>query len=90
MRCQSDSCQISWRASTQEIEEDFAGYQVYVSSTSLLFASPNQLPIPITVGKNKKKVVIKKPENSVFIHVRSSTIKGKISLPSLPELKIEN
>lgn len=90
MQCKPDSCQISWKASTQENEKEFAGYKVYISNTSLLFASPSQLPTPITVGKDKKVVSFEKPVKTVFIHVRSYSTKNKLSLPSLPEIKAMN
>ncbi len=90
VRCETDSCRITWLASTHEDDPDFAGYQIYISNTSLLFASSAQLPIPITVSRSKKIMLIEKPVNPVFIHMRSFTDDRKISLPSLPELYLEN
>jgi len=89
INCESDSCQISWRASEHADEEKFAGYKIYVSKTSLLFVSPKDLPQPVTVDKTHGIARIAKPERTVFVHVRSYTIDGKVSLPSLPELQIE-
>jgi hypothetical protein len=90
LHCESDSCLITWRASRHEDLEEFAGYRIYISKTSLIFVSPNELLKPLTAEKDQKRIKIAKPENAAFVHLRSFTSDGKISLPSLPELKIEN
>jgi len=78
---------LNWRPSTQEDLPNFVGYNVYVSTSSLIFTHPNNLPEPIVLGKtHKHRVAISAEKN--FIHVRSRLQNGNLSLPSLPEIII--
>jgi hypothetical protein len=79
---------VSWKASPDEPEKDFAGYNVYVSTNSLLLSSKNDLPAPVEVNKGTHSVTVKNLETGkvYFVHVRSRRKNGEVSVPSLPEV----
>ncbi|MFQ5652933.1 MAG: hypothetical protein ACE5IY_23645, partial [bacterium] len=84
-----DSLIVRWQPSPHEPRPDFAGYNLYVSGKSLVFAAVAELPVPALVGKERHQLVLPTPEGSpIFVHMRSRTKNGEISLPSLPELTI--
>jgi len=79
---------VSWKASPDESRKDFGGYNVYVSTTSLLLSSKNDLPDPVKVNKETHSVTVKNLEAGkvYFVHVRSRKRSGEVSVPSLPEV----
>ncbi len=81
---------IRWKPSPHHDRAAFAGYNVYVSQRSLIFAEIAKLPEPVRVGKDSTQVLLRDLSKSAtyFVHVRSRTREGDLSLPSLPELVI--
>jgi len=86
-----DSVEIRWQASRHEALPDFAGYNIYISTSSLTFAASGELPRPIVLPKGDHSYRLAKTrlDQTTFIHVRSRSRNGALSLPSLPELCIK-
>lgn len=81
---------LTWTPSRHAESAIFAGYNLYVSAKSLLFASPEDLPAPVFVGAGREFTL--SPFDSltkVYLHLRSVDQEGAVGLPSLPEVVIE-
>ncbi len=82
---------VAWQASRHESREVFFGYNVYLSSRSLIFAATRDLPQVATIPKGRYEYTVSTlPAGRLFLHVRSVDTNGNLSLPSLPEQVIEN
>lgn len=83
---------VRWQPSTDENQTDFAGYNLYVSTQSLMvttLTSDGRLPPPIVLGKEHEKALRDlEPGKRYFIHVRSRLEDGRLSVGSLPEVEV--
>ncbi len=86
-----DSVEISWQASKHETLPVFAGYNIYISTSSLTFAASGELPPPIVLpkGDHSYRLARTRIGQTTFVHVRSRSRNGELSLPSLPELCVK-
>ncbi len=85
-----DELLLKWQASTDESKPDFQGYNIYISTKSLVFGFLSDLPEPLQLDKNIHQFKIDKEQaaSPCFVHIRSRNTKGHLSHPSLPELVI--
>lgn len=85
-----DHVEIFWQASPDENDPDFAGYNIYYAPRSLILTRIRDLPLPIKVAKDQHAYIFTNLDRhkTYFVNVRSRSRKGKLSLPSLPELII--
>jgi len=81
---------VTWEASPHETRPDFAGYNVYLGRRSLVFGPVRELPEPFILPKTEHAFRLPPLEAGVsyFVHVRSRSTGGALSLPSLPELHL--
>jgi len=84
---------VRWQPSLDEQRPQFAGYNVYVSTSSLLItalAVDDRLPQPLEVGKVHQAILADlEPGARYFIQVRSRLRSGRISIASLPEVVVD-
>ena len=81
---------FKWPASASEVSPDFAGYNVYVSRSSLILAPPDSMIPPVALGKTHS-FRLQPAEFGVsplFVHIRTRDRNGAVSLPALPELSV--
>lgn len=83
---------VSWHPSPHENRDDFVGYGVYVARRSLMMTPVEILPAPIVVAKSQHSTTVDTLDAQVqyFVHVRSRSKNGALSLPSLPEKIVES
>ncbi len=81
---------LSWEKSPSESSPDFAGYNIYIAEYSLIFTSPKDLPLPVTLELQQKYLFSQSEQinKTTFVHIRSRDVDGGVSLPSLPEIII--
>ncbi len=86
----SDTLTISWHHGQPEQLHDLAGYSLYVAENSLIFAALADLPSPyrLDAEKTSYSIALDTLQTTYFVHLRSRSVKGDLSLPSLPELEI--
>lgn len=83
--------EISWQFSGAG-RPLIAAYNVYWSTKSLIYRPLAKLPLPAAVAlpsRNHVTLPIPKDAASRFVHVRCVTRRGDMSLPSLPEVRID-
>ena len=87
---ENQAFRLVWDASIDQDHPDFMGYNIYYGPKSLVLASVEDLPTPIFVAKPQNDFLFTNLDSTeeYYIHIRSANKKGDISLPSLPELVI--
>ncbi len=87
---ENEQITIIWDTSIHEDKPEFAGYNLYYSRKSLMFAPIKNLPPPVVLGKNQHSYTLDNLDPTVkhFVHVRSRDLDGNLSFPSLPEVII--
>ena len=82
---------LRWDAPPDYLQARIADYLVFTSGQSLLYTPINRLPQPLMVVAARDtacwiETVPDVPD--LFIHMRSRSFQGDLSLPSLPEIHL--
>lgn len=81
---------ISWQAPATR-NNPIIAYQIYVAQKSLVYSAMRELPAPVAVVPAARTAVsLPHPgwHGEIFLHVRSLSQRGQLSLPSLPEVRL--
>lgn len=78
---------IRWQPGRERRRLQFAGYKLFVASSSLATTPVQELPAPIALAATDTIFVLTTTDTTrLFLHIRSSLGRHMMSLPSLPEV----
>lgn len=83
---------VQWKAPPHYILARIADYLVFMSDHSLVYTSIRDLPPPAkVVARQDTACWLEVPAGAddLFLHVRSRSMDGDLSLPSLPEIHLK-
>lgn len=84
--------EISWDMPALPAASDISAFHVYLSERTLIYTPMAELPAPAQICSarvRRARIAAPTSATTVFIHVRSANKRGDLSLPSLPEIKMQ-
>lgn len=84
--------EVSWKEPERATKEEIFEYRIYLSERSLMYTPISELPAPAAVlppGRTRTIVPMPAFKPPYFLHLRSATKTGNLSLPSLPEIRLQ-